>query len=104
MTVLKTFLLIASIVDGLDTMIIMELEDEYQQALSFIENLNWNFSSTPSKTFETCIRYLGGLLSAYDLRPNPIFLDKAISLVEKVLLPAFKTPTGVPSSYFDVTK
>jgi mannosyl-oligosaccharide alpha-1,2-mannosidase len=81
----------------------MGLDDEYEESLKFVKNLNWNVSSTPSKTFETCIRYLGGLLSAYDLRPNKILLQKALELVDTVLLPAFITPTGVPTSYYDVT-
>ncbi|KAI9255854.1 glycoside hydrolase [Helicostylum pulchrum] len=93
----------ASLFDALDTMIIMGLEEEYETSLKFVEKVNWSVSSTASKTFETCIRYLGGLMSAYDLRPNQMLLDKAIELVDFVLLPAFNTTHGVPTSFVDVT-
>ncbi|KAI9498280.1 glycoside hydrolase [Zychaea mexicana] len=92
----------ASIFDGLDTIIIMGLEEEYHQALEHVENVDWNSTKEPSKTFETNIRYLGGLLSAYDLRPNPIFLEKAVELAQNVILPAYDTPNGMPAAYVDV--
>lgn len=46
--------------------------------------------------FETVIRYLGGLLSAYALTHEPILLRKADELASK-LSPAFDTPTGYPT-------
>ncbi|KAI8144823.1 glycoside hydrolase [Fennellomyces sp. T-0311] len=94
----------ASIFDGLDTIIIMGLEEEYQQALAHIKNVNWFSTKEPSKTFETNIRYLGGLLAAYDLRPDPVFLEKAVELAQHVILPAYDTPNGIPAAYVDVQK
>jgi len=44
--------------------------------------------------FETTIRELGGLLSAYDLSGERVFLDKAKELGNK-LAPAFGTPSGI---------
>ena len=38
---------------------------------------------------------LGGLLSAYDLSGDSMFLDKAKDLADR-LLPAWNTPTGIP--------
>ncbi|ORX57557.1 seven-hairpin glycosidase [Hesseltinella vesiculosa] len=93
----------ASIFDGLDTLLIMGLKDEYEQALEHVSKVNWRVSNDPSKTFETNIRYLGGLLSAYDLQPNPILLSKALSLADQVILPAFDTPNKIPASYVNVT-
>ncbi|KAI9283375.1 glycoside hydrolase [Sporodiniella umbellata] len=92
----------ASIFDGLDTMIIMGLDDDYNRAVEHIRAVNWSKSSTPSKTFETNIRYLGGLLSAYDLKQDQILLDKAVELAEKVIMPAFDTPNRMPAAYVDV--
>lgn len=46
--------------------------------------------------FETIIRYLGGLLSAYHLTENPILLQKADELAT-TLLPAFNTSSGLPA-------
>ena len=45
--------------------------------------------------FETNIRYVGGLLSAYALTGDAVFLDKVTGITDK-LMPAFKSPTGVP--------
>jgi hypothetical protein len=45
--------------------------------------------------FETTIRYLGGLLSAYALSNDTIFLTKADELGQ-ILLPVFDTPSGLP--------
>jgi hypothetical protein len=48
-----------------------------------------------ASVFETTIRCVGGLLSAYDLSGEGVFLKKATDLAER-LLPAFNTPTGIP--------
>ena len=45
--------------------------------------------------FETVIRYLGGLLSAYALSKDPILLSRADDL-GLALLPAFNTTSGLP--------
>ena len=83
-------------------MLIMGLEDEYQEALVHVKNVDWNSTKEPSKTFETNIRYLGGLLAAYDLRPDPVLLEKAVELAENVIMPAYDTPNGIPAAYVDV--
>lgn len=80
----------------------MGLDDDYLRALEHIRNVDWRQSREPSKTFETNIRYLGGLLSAYDLKGDKILLDKAEELAENVIMPAFKTSNGIPSAYVDV--
>lgn len=47
--------------------------------------------------FETTIRYLGGLLSAYALSKEPILLARADNL-GRLLLPAFNgTTSGLPA-------
>eukprot|EP00732_Lithocolla_globosa_P005164 Lithocolla_globosa_v1_NODE_5177_length_1288_cov_2.825629.p1 type:complete len:243 gc:universal NODE_5177_length_1288_cov_2.825629:1074-346(-) len=45
--------------------------------------------------FETTIRYLGGLLGAYALSGDELFLEKARELGD-VLMKAYNTPTGIP--------
>ena len=47
--------------------------------------------------FETTIRVLGGLLSAFHLSEDNIFLDKARDLGER-LMGAFASPSGIPFS------
>ena len=44
---------------------------------------------------QTTIRELGGLLSAYDLSGDKVFLTKAIELGD-LLMPAFDTQSGIP--------
>ena len=45
--------------------------------------------------FEFNIRIVGGLLAAYDLSKDKVFLDKARDMADR-LLPAFDTPSGYP--------
>ncbi|CAO3629932.1 unnamed protein product [Cunninghamella blakesleeana] len=92
----------ATLVDALDTLYIMGLKKEFNDAIKHVETINWKISKEPSKTFETNIRYLGGLLSAYELDSNPILLQKAISLADDIILPSFKTKQKIPSSYVNV--
>jgi len=83
-------------------MLIMGLDDEYTKAMSHIENVNFHESAENSKTFETTIRYLGGLLAANDLRPDPILLKQALALTEYAIMPAFNTADGIPAAYVNV--
>ncbi|KAM4865776.1 mannosyl-oligosaccharide 1,2-alpha-mannosidase IA isoform 1-T1 [Thomomys bottae] len=85
----------ATIVDALDTLFIMGMKDEFQEAKSWIEkNLDFNVNAEIS-VFEVNIRFVGGLLSAYYLSGEEIFRKKAVELGVK-LLPAFHTPSGIP--------
>ncbi|KAI7894077.1 glycoside hydrolase [Mucor mucedo] len=85
----------ASIIDALDTLLIMGLEDEYEEALEFVKKIDFTQSKDSSKGFETNIRYLGGLLSANDLRPNDILVQKAIEVTEATLIPLFIQSTSL---------
>ncbi|XP_041963048.1 mannosyl-oligosaccharide 1,2-alpha-mannosidase IA isoform X1 [Alosa sapidissima] len=85
----------ASIVDSLDTLYIMGLMEEYEEAKKWVEtDLDLN-SNGEASLFEVNIRYVGGLLSAYYLTGAEVFKRKVLELGEK-LLPAFNTPTGIP--------
>uniref|UniRef100_A0A3Q1AWN2 alpha-1,2-Mannosidase n=1 Tax=Amphiprion ocellaris TaxID=80972 RepID=A0A3Q1AWN2_AMPOC len=85
----------ASIIDSLDTLYIMGLMEEYNDAKEWVQtNLDLN-SNGEASLFEVNIRYVGGLLSAYYLTGEELFKNKAMELGEK-LLPAFNTPTGIP--------
>ncbi|XP_064781402.1 mannosyl-oligosaccharide 1,2-alpha-mannosidase IA-like [Oncorhynchus masou masou] len=85
----------ATIVDALDTLYIMEMFEDFDMATEWVEkNLDFNVNAEVS-VFEVNIRFVGGLLSAYYLSGKEVFRRKAIELGEK-LLPAFKTPTGIP--------
>jgi mannosyl-oligosaccharide alpha-1,2-mannosidase len=108
LTSIHLVIYIASIVDALDTMLIMGLEEDYQNALLFIKDIDFSHSKDASKGFETNIRYLGGLLAANDLRPDPILVQKAIEVTEYTLVPLFVESTSmgkevkVPYTYMDL--
>lgn len=86
-----------TLVDALDTMYIMGLADEYQEARNWIDTeLQFN-KNQEVNLFETTIRVLGGLLSAYHLSGDEMFLNKSLDLGNR-LMPAFKTPSGIPFS------
>ena len=53
--------------------------------------------------FETSIRYLGGLLGAYDLSGDDLLLDRAKDLAE-ILSRAFTTESGLPAGRIDPLK
>ncbi|KAG8844911.1 hypothetical protein FRB96_002800 [Tulasnella sp. 330] len=85
-----------SALDSLDTMVIMGLEDEFRRALVLLQDLNFFKHDQSVPFFETVIRYLGGLLSAWHLTKEPILLFQADRL-GTALLPAFNTSSGFPS-------
>ncbi|KIJ54369.1 glycoside hydrolase family 47 protein [Sphaerobolus stellatus SS14] len=86
-----------TVVDAIDTMILMGLHEEEKRAREWVANkLDFNRDGR-FNTFETTIRVLGGLLSAYYLTKDNLYLDKAIDLGDR-MMPAFDTPTGVPLS------
>lgn len=102
----------ATVVDALDTAMIMGLDDVVSEAGSWIEK------HLPEKIaqkgqvnlFETTIRVLGGLLSAYHLSggesgnptnkgPNPIiYLENARALADRLLTAFTSSPTAIPFS------
>uniref|UniRef100_A0A8D0B125 alpha-1,2-Mannosidase n=1 Tax=Salvator merianae TaxID=96440 RepID=A0A8D0B125_SALMN len=85
----------ATVVDALDTLYVMELQEEFQEAKDWVEkNFDLNVNGEAS-LFEVNIRYVGGLLAAFYLTGEEVFKSKALELGEK-LLPAFNTPTGIP--------
>ncbi|KAF9443158.1 glycoside hydrolase family 47 protein [Macrolepiota fuliginosa MF-IS2] len=85
--------------DSLDTMWIMDLKEEFNQSLQLISKQEFEPQaiSPMAPFFETVIRYLGGLLSAYALSNEPILLHQADALALK-LLPVFNgTQSGLPA-------
>ncbi|EDV43924.1 uncharacterized protein Dana_GF18725 [Drosophila ananassae] len=86
-----------SIVDSLDTMYIMGLDDEFKEARDWVENSLRFDTKRDVNLFEVTIRVLGGLLAAYHLSGDTMFLAKASELGNR-LLPAFSSPSGIPYS------
>ncbi|KAK4201784.1 glycoside hydrolase [Triangularia verruculosa] len=91
----------ATLVDSLDTLWIMGMKDEYKEAVQKTGTINWDKTNSPHcSLFETTIRYLGGLLSAYDLSGDRILLEKAIELGD-MLYAGFDTPNHMPANSFN---
>lgn len=100
-------------VDALDTAVIMEQTDIVNIILDYIPTVDFtkNNAAPPNpewtSLFETNIRYLGGMLGAYDLLKGPFahldvkaenvdaLLTQAVSLADTLKF-AFNTPTGIP--------
>ncbi|CAG8626260.1 20514_t:CDS:10 [Cetraspora pellucida] len=93
----------ATIVDALDTMWIMGLKEEFSRSRDFVQSVNFTQTNNTISVFETTIRYLGGLLSAYELSKDDIFLEKALEL-GNALLPSFDSPTGLPYNDWKLTR
>lgn len=88
----------ATLVDALDSLWIMGLKDEFEDALQQVEKLDFTSCSLEElNVFETTIRYLGGLLAAYDVsgQKYPVLLRKAVE-VGQMLYVAFDTPNRMP--------
>ncbi|MCO5554243.1 hypothetical protein L7F22_007771 [Adiantum nelumboides] len=110
----------ATIVDALDTGIIMGLDDVVSEAGTWIEKELQTRIETKGQVnlFETTIRILGGLLSAYHLSggtnntttaalnasinipgPKPeVYLERAKSLADRLMSAFTASPTAIPYS------
>ena len=91
----------ATLVDGLDTLWIMGMKDEFSEAVAAAAKINFNkVPSEEINLFETNIRYLGGFLAAYDLSGDERLLTKAREVGE-LLYAAFDTPNRMPVTRWD---
>ncbi|KAI1770096.1 glycoside hydrolase family 47 protein [Hypoxylon cercidicola] len=97
----------ATLVDALDTLWIMGMKKEFEEALLEVEKIDFTTSEYRSEipVFETTIRYLGGLVAAYDVSGGKaggydILLEKAVELAE-ILMGVFDTPNRMPVLYYN---
>ncbi|EJD51253.1 seven-hairpin glycosidase [Auricularia subglabra TFB-10046 SS5] len=78
----------ATIVDSLSTAKMMGLNDIYDEGVEFSKKIDFSISHTPAviSVFETTIRYLGGLLSAYELggKRDRGLIRKAVEVADKM--------------------
>lgn len=97
----------ATAIDALSTALVMQIEPIVDDILDFIPTVDFTKTKDYVSLFETTIRYLAGLLSAYDLLQGPLAnLAYNASAVEEILVQAksladtlkyaFDTPSGVP--------
>uniref|UniRef100_A0A8C6TTT1 alpha-1,2-Mannosidase n=1 Tax=Neogobius melanostomus TaxID=47308 RepID=A0A8C6TTT1_9GOBI len=92
-----------TLIDALDTMWIMGLKTEFEEAKSWVSTeLSFN-KNVDVNLFESTIRILGGLLSTYHLTGDALFLEKAKDIGSR-LMPAFNTPSKIPYSDVNIGK
>ncbi|KZM22829.1 Mannosyl-oligosaccharide 1,2-alpha-mannosidase [Ascochyta rabiei] len=91
----------ATLVDSLDTLWMMGMREEFYEAVEAVASIDFGKSTAATvNTFETCIRYLGGLLAAYDLSGHEVLLKKAIE-VGDLLYAGFNTENGMPVDFIN---
>lgn len=95
-----------TLIDALDTLVVLNDPQKFQKAVrDVIDWVSFDVNTKP-QVFETTIRVLGGLLSGHQFASDPSqpfyiswyrgeLLQMAHDLGTR-LLPAFKTPTGIP--------
>jgi mannosyl-oligosaccharide alpha-1,2-mannosidase len=105
----------ATIVDGIDTAVVMGLTEIVKQQLAWIASVDFGRSNFIVNEFDAMIRYIGGLLSAYDLINSPIVprgtydpehvkaLLNAAKTISDHLKPMFDTPSGLPLIFINFT-
>ncbi len=85
-----------TIVEALDTFALMGLWEELAEGTAWVRSSLEADQDVAVNVFEATIRLVGGLLSAYGATRDPLFLARCADLADR-LLPAFATPTGIPS-------
>ncbi|EXJ55330.1 hypothetical protein A1O7_08257 [Cladophialophora yegresii CBS 114405] len=87
-----------TLVDALDTLYLMGMTGEFDEAVAAVADIDFTTATQlPINVFETTIRYLGGLIGAYDVSEGryPVLLDKARELGD-MLYEAFDTQNHMP--------
>lgn len=92
-----------TLVDGLDTLYLMGLTEQFAEGREWVAKELTFDQDTEVNLFETTIRVLGAMLSCYHLSQDKLFLDKAIDLGDRLMV-AFDTASGVPLSDVNLGK
>lgn len=96
----------ATLVDSMDTLWIMGMKKEFDEAYRGLNDIDFTTCTRNDiPVFETTIRYLGGLIAAYDVTGGhkgdyPLLLKKAVELAE-ILMGVFDTPNRMPVLYYN---
>ncbi|VDK53511.1 unnamed protein product [Gongylonema pulchrum] len=86
-----------TIVDSLSTAIIMGLDDEFEEGRNWVANSLSFQQNRFVSFFETTIRVLGGLLSAFHLSGDPMFVERARDLGNRLSV-AYDSSSPIPYS------
>ena len=99
--------------DALSTAIVMEEFDLVASMVTHVQKTDFTETKDSCSLFETTIRYLGGMLSAFDLLTGPYVPPRSYSWVPPTLLEqsrtlantmkfAFDTKTGIPFNELNI--
>ena len=91
-----------TIVEALDTLWVMGLDEEFRDGVEWVKrNLDFDVDGEVS-VFETNIRLVGGLLSAWHACGDPVLLAKARQCADR-LMPSFAaSPLGIPHRFVNL--
>ncbi|KAI8461180.1 glycoside hydrolase [Phakopsora pachyrhizi] len=94
----------ATIVDSLTTLQLMGLVEEFSEALDHIKKIDFSNTTSEVSLFESTIRYIGGMISAYEAsaRSQRILLRKSIELADRLMF-AWKNDSALPFGYLNFT-
>lgn len=88
-----------SIIEALDTLYVMELDDELNLCLKWLRtHLDFDIDGNV-QMFEAVIRMVAGLLSGYYATGEKLLLDGAVDLANRLLVCFTKSPSGAPYRY-----
>lgn len=91
-----------SLVEALDTLWMMELDEEFQQGVDWVKSsLDFDIDGE-SQVFETNIRLVGGLVSAHLACGDPVLLEKAKDLADRLMKAFAASPHGLPYRYVNL--
>jgi hypothetical protein len=83
-----------TLVDSLDTLWLMNKKDAFWEARDYVRDFLSHNQNRKVSVFETTIRSLGGLLSAYDLSKDSAFLEEALDLAHRLMKAFEQGPNG----------
>mmetsp|Transcript_30541 Transcript_30541/g.71008 ORF Transcript_30541/g.71008 Transcript_30541/m.71008 type:complete len:935 (-) Transcript_30541:267-3071(-) len=87
----------ATMIDALDNLWIFGMKDEFVEAQEWVATQLSLKRAVGISMFETVIRILGGLLSAFELSREPVFLSKAQEVADHMMYAFDANPkTGLP--------
>lgn len=93
-----------TLVDSLDTLWLLGMKKEFWDARDWVRDRLHNDINRSVSVFETCIRSLGGLLSAYDWSGDQAFLDKALDLGTRLAHAFDGSNTGLPAGQVNLER
>lgn len=90
-----------TMIDALDTLLLAGLDKEADEVMNYIEHSLSFDQNIKVSLFETTIRVLGGLISAFQMTQREGLKRQAKDLGSR-LLRAFETPSGIPDNYVNL--